>query len=159
MLIWFFCLFWSLSSHSRFFHSYGDVTAANFDLCSAPIAIENWGFFSVPHLRWHGASVYNGHHLRGPVTLSPIAERLSVKLSLPVLRLRSVATGDRSRSFNVERKLYTYYSYGWRSQPYSYYGLKSIRVLEFPHSETWQLFINDRWNGDNCISCSCHNKV
>ena len=28
-------------------------------------------------------SVYNGHH-RGPVTLTPIAERLAVELSLPV---------------------------------------------------------------------------
>ena len=32
------------------------VKAANFDLCSALIAIEQWGFFSVPHLLWHGAS-------------------------------------------------------------------------------------------------------
>ena len=30
--------------------------AANFDLCSALIAIEQWRFFSVPHLLWHGAS-------------------------------------------------------------------------------------------------------
>ena len=57
--------------------------AANFDLCSAHMAIEQWGFFRVPHLLWHGASVYNGH-LRGPVTLTPIAERLAVELSLPV---------------------------------------------------------------------------
>ena len=39
--------------------------AANFDLCSALMAIEQWGFFSVPHLLWHGTFVYNGH-LRGP---------------------------------------------------------------------------------------------
>ena len=32
--------------------------AANFDLCSALMAIEQWGFFCVPHLLWHGASVY-----------------------------------------------------------------------------------------------------
>ena len=30
------------------------------------MAIEQWGFFSVPHPLWHGASVYNGH-LRGLV--------------------------------------------------------------------------------------------
>ena len=54
-----------------------------FYLCSALMAIEQWGFFCVPHLLWHGASVYNGH-LRGPVTLTPIAERLAVELSLPV---------------------------------------------------------------------------
>ena len=57
--------------------------AANFDLCSTLMAIEQWGFFSVSHLLWHGSSVYNGH-LRGPVTLTPIAERLAVELSRPV---------------------------------------------------------------------------
>ena len=57
--------------------------AANFDLCSALIAIEQWGFFSVPHLLWYGASVYNGD-FQGPVTLAPIAERIAVEMSLPV---------------------------------------------------------------------------
>ena len=32
-----------------------------FDLCSALIAILQWGFFSMPHLLWHGASIYYGH--------------------------------------------------------------------------------------------------
>ena len=27
---------------------------ANFDLCSALMAIEQWVFFSVPHVMWHG---------------------------------------------------------------------------------------------------------
>ena len=58
--------------------------AANFDLCSAFIAIEQWGFFNVPHILWHGASVYNCH-LREPVTLTSNAERLTVELLLPVL--------------------------------------------------------------------------
>ena len=31
--------------------------AVNFDLCSPLMAIEQWGFFSMPHLLWHGASV------------------------------------------------------------------------------------------------------
>ena len=57
--------------------------AANFDLCSIFMATERWGFLSLPHLLCHGASVYNGH-LRGPVTLTPTAEHLAVKLSLPV---------------------------------------------------------------------------
>ena len=70
-----------------------DVTIAGvglkkFDLCSALMAIEQWGFFSMslrnmPHLLWHGISVYNGH-LSGPVTLTPITERLVVELSPPV---------------------------------------------------------------------------
>ena len=54
-----------------------------FYLCSVLMAIEQWGFFSVPHLMWYRASVYYGH-LRGPVTITPIAERLEVLLSLPV---------------------------------------------------------------------------
>ena len=54
------------------------------DLCLALMAIEQWGFFSVPHLLWHGTSVYNSH-LRGPATLTPIAERLEVELSLLVI--------------------------------------------------------------------------
>ena len=41
-------------------------------------------FFSVPHLLWHGVSVYNGH-FRRTVTLTSFSERLAVKLSLPVL--------------------------------------------------------------------------
>ena len=45
--------------------------AANFYLCSALRAIEQWGFFSVPHLLWHGASVYNGH-LRGPYSIQEV---------------------------------------------------------------------------------------
>ena len=59
--------------------------ASSFDLCSALMTIEQWGFFSVSYLLWHGASVYNGHiH---PVTLTTIVERLPVELSLPFLRL------------------------------------------------------------------------
>ena len=57
--------------------------ATNFDLCLALMAIEQWGFFSVPHLLEHGASICNGH-LRGPVTLTPIAECIPEELALPV---------------------------------------------------------------------------
>ena len=67
--VWLFvCLF---VVPSRTFHSWKSHhcrwSAANFDLCLALMAIEQWGFFSVPHLLWQGASVYNGR-LRGPVT-------------------------------------------------------------------------------------------
>ena len=56
-------------------------------LCLASMAIEQCAFLSVPHLLCHGTSVYNGH-LQGPVrvTLTRVAERLAVELSLPVLR-------------------------------------------------------------------------
>ena len=84
---WRFCVsrlfVWGLSSHSRIFHVDTSPLPVKFDLCSALMAIDQWGFFSVSHLLWHGAYVYNGH-LRGPVKLTPIAERLAVELSLPV---------------------------------------------------------------------------
>ena len=57
--------------------------AAKIGLYLKLMAIEHWEFFSVPRLLLHGASVYSGH-LRGPVTLTPVAERLAVELSLPV---------------------------------------------------------------------------
>ena len=57
--------------------------AANCDLCSALMVIQQCGFFSVSHLLRHGASVYNGN-LWGPLTLTPNAERLAVELSLRV---------------------------------------------------------------------------
>ena len=43
--------------------------AACFDLCSALMAVEQWWFFSVPHILWHGTSIYNGL-LRGTMTLT-----------------------------------------------------------------------------------------
>ena len=68
---------------------------ANFDLCSALMAIVQWGFFSVPHLLWHEASFYDGH-LRGPVTLTPNAERWQWNCHYLYVRLRSVAVGIRT---------------------------------------------------------------
>ena len=60
--------------------------AANFDLCSALMAIEQWGFFCMPHLIWHGASFYiYNDHLRWPVKLTLNVKRLEFELSLPVL--------------------------------------------------------------------------
>ena len=71
--------------------------AANLDPWSAFMAIEQWRFFSVPHLLWHGSSVYNDH-LRGPVTLTPIAERYAVELSLLDNENMSLRIIIRSRS-------------------------------------------------------------
>jgi hypothetical protein len=50
-------------SRSRIFHLYGDVTIAGeglqkLGLCSALRAFEQGGIFIVPHLLWHGTSVF-----------------------------------------------------------------------------------------------------
>ena len=67
---------------------------------TALMAIEQSGFFSVPHLLWHEASVFNCH-LRGPVKLTPIAERLALELPLPV---GSVAAGIRTPNLPLGRR-------------------------------------------------------
>ena len=64
---------------------------ANFYLCSELLAIEQWGFFNVPHPLRH---VYNGH-LRGPVTLTLNAERLATPGNGAVTNC-SVAAGIRT---------------------------------------------------------------
>jgi hypothetical protein len=52
------------TSRSRIFHLYGDVTIAgegmqNLGLCSALRAFEQGGIFIVPHLLWHGTSIFS----------------------------------------------------------------------------------------------------
>ena len=71
------CLFvWGLSSHLGIVHSFGDVTITSEGLFimiysrHSIMAIEQWGFFNVPHLLWHGPILYNGH-LQWSVTLTP----------------------------------------------------------------------------------------
>jgi hypothetical protein len=51
------------TSRSRIFHLYGDVTIAgeglqNLGLCSALRAFEQGVIFIMPHLLWHGTSVF-----------------------------------------------------------------------------------------------------
>ena len=88
----FICLFVrGLSSRSRIFHSYGDVSITDEGLPILTYARHSWSLSSEDYLSchtyilWHGASVYNGH-IQGPVTLTPIFERLAAELSLPVLK-------------------------------------------------------------------------
>mgnify|MGYP003684331051 CR=1 FL=1 len=102
-------LFVCFLSHSRVFHSYGEVlrilTCA---LHSWPLSSDG-SLISVPHLLWHWSSVCNGY-LRGPVTLTPIAERLAVELSLPVFKtLLSVEARDSNTQPSASRDwIYVY---------------------------------------------------
>ena len=58
-------------------------SVTNFNLYSVLMAIKQWGFFIVPHILWHGSTISSGH-LRGPLTLTFVADRLSVELSLAI---------------------------------------------------------------------------
>jgi hypothetical protein len=56
-------IIYGFTSCSRIFHLYGDFTIAgeglqNLGLCSALKAFEQGGIFIVPHLLWHGTSVF-----------------------------------------------------------------------------------------------------
>ena len=81
----FVCLFvQSYQSHSIIFHSYGDVTIITGAGLLLTSARYSWSLNSEGSLTCHdycGASVYNGH-LPKLVTLTLIAERLAVELSL-----------------------------------------------------------------------------
>ena len=93
------CLSVVIVPHENFSLNITNERLQIFDLCSALLAIGQWGFFKVPRIFWRGASVSNGH-LRVPVTLTLIAERLAVTTCLydlglsrlgfeqPTLRLR-----------------------------------------------------------------------
>jgi hypothetical protein len=55
-------IIYGFTSRSRIFHLYGDVITGeglqNLGLCSALRAFEQGGIFIVPHLLWHGTSVF-----------------------------------------------------------------------------------------------------
>jgi hypothetical protein len=56
-------IIYGFTSRLRIFHLYVDVTIAseglqNLGLCSALRAFEQGGIFHVPHLLWHGTSVF-----------------------------------------------------------------------------------------------------
>ena len=57
VLFWFACLFvWFFFVPLIWKRHHYRWRTANFDLCSALMAIEQWGFFSVPHALWLGAT-------------------------------------------------------------------------------------------------------
>ena len=95
MFVWPFCLlvclFWgflpleNVSLIRR--HQHYRWRAANINLCSARMVIEQVGFFSVSHQLWDGASNYNGPP-QEPLTLTSVAESLAVELSLPILMIK-----------------------------------------------------------------------
>ena len=82
--------------------------AVNFDLCSALMAIEQWGLFNLPQLLCHGPTHYNGY-LRGPVTHTPVVQRLQVELSLPVFTTQVCRDRGSNPDFpHARRTLYLY---------------------------------------------------
>ena len=75
---------------------------ANFDIYSALMTIEQWGFFIVPHLVWHGSSPRTCDNLTYCRAFG------SGAVTTCFLWLRSVATGDRTDVPHTRRTLYLY---------------------------------------------------
>ena len=82
----FVCLFvWSLSSHSKCFtHMEKPVKGCKF---ASMLGTHGHWALNVPYLLWHWPTLYNCH-LWGPVTLTPVAERLEIELSKPIYTTR-----------------------------------------------------------------------
>ena len=84
----------------RIFHSYGDVTIAGEGQQTLTYDWHSWPLSSEGSLTCHtycDTGLYNDR-LREPVTLTPVAERLAMEMSLPVIRLRFVAAGIRTHN-------------------------------------------------------------
>ena len=96
----FFVLLKNLSLKMRRRRHHYKWKAANFEQCSAPMASQQWGFFSVLHLLWHRTSVYDGP-LRGPrdTNLLPSVKQWSCHYLF--LRLRSVRLGFEDPTFRM----------------------------------------------------------
>ena len=65
----------------------------HFDLCSALMVIEQWGFFSVPHLLWQVASVCNGHLIEDLWHSHLLTSVWQKSFHYLFYRLKSVAVG------------------------------------------------------------------
>ena len=69
-------------------------------LCLALMAIEQWRFFSVPHLLWYGASVYHGH-LRGPMTHIYCRAYGSGAVTIPVFTTKVLSQVESNTQFSA----------------------------------------------------------
>ena len=99
------------SSHSRIFHSFGNVTIACGRMQILTYPQHSWPLSSEDSLACHTYCVYNGH-LRGPVTLTSIAERLAVELSLQGFEHPTVRLGyQRSYRLHHSRGLIGFFFY------------------------------------------------
>ena len=79
-----------------------------FDLCSTLVAVEQWVFFNVLYLLLPGPTLYHDR-LRVPMTLTRVAERLAVELSLPVLTTQVCGDwGSNPYLPHARRTLYLY---------------------------------------------------
>ena len=77
----------------------------------------------MPNLLRHEPTVYNAH-LRGPVTLTPVADRLAMEMSLPVFTIQ--VCWDRGSNLYLPHARRTFYLYATAA---FYSEMKYIRII------------------------------
>ena len=117
----FVCGFTSLP---KIFHSYGDVTITSEGLHILTFSRHSWPLINEGSLACH-TYCDTVHHLRGPVTLPPVAVRSIVELSL-LSRLRSVATEDRTRIVRMRGEALPLSNRGGNMQRYYFITLHIV---------------------------------
>ena len=111
-----FCLVWSLSSHSRIFHSYGDVTIAGEGLQILSYAQHSWPLSSEGSLTCH-THCDTGLSFIMVISEDPWHSHLMQSVwqwscHYLFLRLRSVATWDRTPISRMRGKCSTSRGFG-----------------------------------------------
>ena len=120
---------------------------ANFDLCSALMIIEQWGFLNMPHQLRHGPTLYN--HLWSSLRTRD-AHLLPSICHYLFLRLRRVATGDRtpisrmrgerSTSTPLRRKIVLVH---WRIRLIYLIVFNAVLAIFQPYTGGWRLICED----------------
>ena len=99
------------------------------------MAIEQ-GFFTVLYFLWHGIFVNNGH-FKGPVTLTPNAERLAMEPPNYLGLFRSVAARIRTPTFRLRGK-----------RSYRLLQCSACLLMEYMYPSLWFrcLLLQCMWN-------------
>ena len=72
------------------------------------MTIDQWVFFNVPHLLWHGPTLINGHLRETRDTHTPVVEHLAVELSITTCFNdlgHSVPTGNQTSIYRMRSKI------------------------------------------------------
>jgi hypothetical protein len=110
-------IIYSFTSRSRIFHLYGDVTIAgeglqNLGICSALRAFEQGGIFIVPHLLWHGTSVFSVSSEGPPHSVASYTHFDYSSLFSDAL-LKSLQWCSGRKSWKSEKNVKTERAVGW----------------------------------------------
>ena len=120
-----FCLFWGFPSHSRIFHSNGDVTITSEEL--QPSKFNLVRVFCVPHLLRHGTFIWSS-----PSTLEQKhpAESLAAELLIPIERLKVSICRDQGSNPDLPHVRRTFYQLThWKTLCSSFWQVIHMHII------------------------------